>query len=151
MKNHEHKLCGLIAIDPDLNKSGLAIYDLETKKYTGASTYYLWSLFHWLGHWDLSQILVLIEDSNLIKTSWHGTASRSNVGKNKAVSKLIVDFCKVHKIAHRAIKPDGYSQYFDKIGKGQYVHLVGKTFPNNSETRSAVAIIECNKHLYEKS
>jgi hypothetical protein len=148
MKNHEHN--ALIAIDPDLNKSGFAVYDLQTKTYINIKTLHLWELFYWLKEWDLSEFLVLIEDSNLIKTSWHGTASRSNVGKNKAVSKLIVDFCKVHKIAYRAIKPDGYSQYFDKIGKGQYVHLVGKTFPNNSETRSAVAIIECNKHLYEK-
>jgi hypothetical protein len=165
----------LIGIDPDLDKSGVAVYDLKAGKYTYVETLYLWEYyFVTLQQYRLEAIHFLIEDSNLIKGSFHGASARSNVGKNKAVSKLIVDFCKAHNISHTAIKPDGYSQYFfslgkaeyislfgmsdlkskkviaeiDKLGKEQYVHLVGKDVPNNKETRSAVAIIECNKHLY---
>jgi len=139
----------IIGIDPDIDKSGIAVY--MNGKYTKITTMWLWDLFELLYSCNsINDYIIIIEDSNLKTNTWHkgGRGAASNVGKNKAISKQIVMFCKHHNLLHKAVEPSGYSTYFDKIGKQQYGIITGGGFNNNAETRSAVAIVECNKDYY---
>ena len=141
MKNIEK----IIAIDPDLNASGLAIFNTDIRELDICRTINIWDLFNLLLNYDLAfNILVLLEQSTN-KATWHsgGVGASQNVGKNKAVASIIKDFMVVKKINHKILEPNGYSNYFDKES---IVKVTGFTGSTNKDSRSAVAMIY--KNLY---
>lgn len=81
---------------------------------------------------------IFIEDSNLIKGSWHGATSRENVGKNKGFSSAIFQILNHKGITIKPLKPSGYSSFFEK-------HKLEKIFKNkpkktNTDQRAALAM-----------
>lgn len=122
------------AVDPDLTKSGFAC--IIDGKYVSIYTMPLWDLFDTLN--DIIIGTVYIEDANLIKGTYH-KHGQQNVGKGKAVCKLIIDFCEAKGIKYERLKPAGYSQLFKdaKIFRAA-TGWEGKT---NEDARAAAAMI----------
>lgn len=107
----------IIAIDPDLHKSGFSQYDVDTCKVEEISSFDMFEIMSRIASLVFEGKLekVIIEDANLIKGSWHGKTARENVGKNKAVATIFINFCQTRKIPFGVLRPDGYSKTFDDI------------------------------------
>lgn len=141
----------IIGIDPGLNASGVAIFD---GKYEYKSLK-LWQLYNFI--LANSSAFFVVENSNLDRGNYHGPKARGNVGKNKAVSKLIVDYCEHLGVDFMQLKPDGYSKRYTD-GKGRYTDLhkrlfqqeSGYTGQTNKHERAATAMIVANKLLISK-
>lgn len=136
----------IIGIDPGLNGSGFAMYDLSDKKFVALEKLQIWEIFDYMR--ENPDDFYLIENSNLDKRNWHGKTARGGVGKNKAVSQLIVDYAKELNLHYKELLPNGYSkQYTDSKGKFTNVHQKifikdtgwGKT--SNKDSRAACAMI----------
>lgn len=98
----------LIGIDPDVDKSGVAV--VINKQLIECTTMHLWDLFEFIR--SKKEAKFYVENSNLESGNWHGATSRENVGKNKAVSQIIVNFIKNEKYNLVELKPNGYSKVF---------------------------------------
>jgi len=116
-----------LGIDPDVDKSGVAIWNTETKKF---------KLLKALDFFDVLALLktkqsdmVIIEAGWLIKKSnFHfaknkiiGERIAKNVGANHQIGKLIEKFCIRENITYRLIKPKGKitSYQFEKLTKNK--------------------------------
>ena len=131
----------IIAIDPDLHKSGFSQYDADTQMMDEISSFDMFEIMSRISKLVLDGTLekVIIEDSNLFKGSWHGKTGRENVGKNKGVATILINFCQTRKIPFEAIKPNGYSKTFDNI---QIFKSVSKwTRQTNKDARASFAMI----------
>jgi hypothetical protein len=137
----------VLAIDPDLYESGLAI--LEDNKLVFCSHVDIEDLLFHL-HTNCipfknDSYIVLLEAGHMNKNTWHpgGRGVSKNVGKGMAVGIIIENFLKKHKITHRLVKPAGYSNFFkdEKFFKRQ-TGWCGRT---NNDARSAAAIAFLNK------
>lgn len=106
----------IIGIDPDVDKSGVAVK--EDGEYSLYSLSF-WDLFEFLS--QCRPHLVRIEGgwlnakSNFRFAKTTGIASRmgKNVGENHAVGRLIVEMCKYLKLEHEVVKP------LQKVWKGK--------------------------------
>ena len=96
----------LIGIDPDVEKSGVAYYESDTKKLE-LSNLTFFQLFDYLQHVernkaDLDEVTVVIEAGWLNKSNWHVTHGTANInaqigqrtGANHEVGRKIVEMCK---------------------------------------------------------
>lgn len=148
----------ILAIDPDLRKSGVASYDTFAKGLMSVESLPLWEVFEFAERVKKHRPddhIVLIERSSSKKT-WHpgGDGASQNVGKNKAIAELLIDFCKAKGVNFHCIEPDGYSSYYTaKIG-GKAVFLKEQFqtdhewyTPTNKDSRAAVGMIYRNKYL----
>lgn len=146
----------LLAIDPDLRKSGVASYCTEINELITVESLPLWEVFAFIEHikkYVDDNHLVLIEKSSSNNT-WHkgGRGASVNVGKNKAIAELLIDFCKAKSVNFRCIEPSGYSSYYTvKIGgkdvflKEQFQSDHRWYTPTNKDSRAAVGMIYKNK------
>lgn len=143
----------LLAIDPDLRKSGVASYDTNINELLSVESLPMWEVFDFLKRVKSVEHLVLIERSSSNNT-WHkgGRGASVNVGKNKAIAELLVDFCKDKSVNFRCIEPSGYSSYYTvKIGgkdvflKEQFQSDHRWYTPTNKDSRAAVGMIYKNK------
>lgn len=123
----------IIAIDPGLNGCGVAV--MEEGKITHMRMLEVWQLFSLLSH-EMAAF-VLIEDSNL-GGNWHGSTARGSVGKNKAVSTIILQFLKSNYFKYHAFPPAGYSQAF-KDAK-DFNAATGWKGKSNKDERAAAAM-----------
>lgn len=106
----------IIGIDPDIDKSGVAVK--EDGEYTLYSLSF-WDLFEFLS--QCRPKLVVIEGgwlnakSNFRFAKSTSIASRmgKNVGENHSVGKKIVEMCKYLEIDHKVVKP------LQKVWKGK--------------------------------
>jgi hypothetical protein len=119
-----------IGVDPDLVKSGFAVYYPATGKLTG-SLFDFFKLKEILSEFKNTyqdDLLVRIEGGWLnSKSNFHGHPKQSkavgeriakNVGENHACGKLIVQMCEYLKIPHEIVKPTQSkvnSQFFKKL------------------------------------
>lgn len=102
-----------IGIDPDLHKSGYALWWPEERKME-LFDYTMYELMCELLYQHRSHdVTVYLEAGHTVKKHWHkksvGTAN--NVGKNHAVGQIIEAFLKAEKIPYMLLKPAGYSNY----------------------------------------
>lgn len=134
----------VIGIDPDLHKSGVAIYDRNLKKIIYCDCLQLWLLFYKLleikNHFNDSY-LIRLEYPNSTNT-WHfagGKGAALNVGKNQAVAIIIEEFLIDNEILnYELIAPHGYSQIFkDEKTFRQITNWEKRT---NNDARSACAM-----------
>ena len=139
----------IVAIDPGLRGSGIAIW--KDDKFEKLCKMELWELYELIS--SDSEAFYLVEDSNIGK-NWHGPTSRANVGKNQAVSTLIIEYLKKMNRGFRQLPPSGYStRYTD--AKGNYCKFSRKVFESetgwkgasNKDSRAAAAMVASNKHL----
>jgi hypothetical protein len=141
----------ITAIDPGLRGCGIAIYSTDAERFITLSKWQLWDVFDYID--ACPEDFYIVEDSNLNKNNWHGATGRGNVGKNKAVSTLIVEFLKHRKRDFIAIKPDGYSKRYTD-SKGRFTNFYKEVFEketgwkgvSNKDSRAAAAMVICNKN-----
>jgi hypothetical protein len=88
-------------------------------------------------NWD-----IVYEDSNLLKSNWHGRSGAQNVGKNKSACVIFKQFLEYHKIKYKNIPPNGYSQFFKD--KDFFKQVTGINKVPNSDVRAAIGIIYKN-------
>lgn len=131
----------IIAIDPDLYKSGFSQYDISTRKMDEISSFDMFEIMSRIAGLVFEGKLekVIIEDANLIKGSWHGHTGRENVGKNKGVATILINFCQNRKIPFEAIRPNGYSKTFDDVKIFKEVSKWTKV--TNKDARASFAMI----------
>lgn len=133
----------VIGIDPDLHKSGVAIYNTETKQLNSCTSLNMWTLFDNLKEWILwskpKDILIRLEyPSNTNTYHKGGKGAALNVGKNQAVAIIIKEFLEEYKIPHELIKPAGYSNFFkDESLFKNTTKFNGRT---NQDARAAAAM-----------
>jgi hypothetical protein len=137
MKNQIESKGLIIGIDPDLDKSGFAV--IEGGKFTHISCKPIWNVFDTLNYYGLTENwMVYIEDGRLTKGTWHKHGQK-NVGKNQAICKLLVEFCKAHSIPYTQLKPAGYSDMFKNVDV--FKAATGWTERTNEDARAAAAMI----------
>jgi len=126
-----------IGIDPDLIKSGVAVY--RNKSLESLSLMYLWEVFAYIKEHNP---IVVLEAGHTVKKFWHGGAGKGtqaakNVGANNAIGQLIEQYCTVngHKVI--LVKPQGYS----RIKHEQFVKITGWKTRTNPETRVAALLV----------
>ena len=129
----------IIGIDPDLDKSGFAV--INDGRYVQICSEFLWDVFDQLLNFNLGverDDMVYIEDGRLTKGTWHKHGQK-NVGKNQAICKLLVEFCKAHSIPYTQLKPAGYSDMFKNVDV--FKAATGWVERTNEDARAAAAMI----------
>lgn len=133
----------IIGIDPDIDRSGVAVWDKKSKRFFKLETMRFWDLADFLHpvQWNgIVDVMVLISAGWLIdKSNWHGKNQSSeakqkiamNVGINHASGKLIEQFCIKHKIPYRLVKPTG------KVDAAYFKRLTGWKGRTNQDVRDA--------------
>lgn len=107
----------LIGIDPDVQKSGVAVYDVDSKKIVIISDFKLHELFYFLSRLtEIAQhepIKVYLEAGYTVKKHWqkkgHGVAK--SVGENQGICKAIEAYLQDMNIPYELLPPAGYSKY----------------------------------------
>lgn len=103
----------IIGIDPDCDKSGVAVKDTATKKIT-LGTLSFFKLFDFLKKHGENIEVVKIEAAWLIeKSNWHvpnaGAAVSSRIGKNVGANhesgRKIAEMCEYLKVKYELVKP----------------------------------------------
>lgn len=133
-----------IGIDPDTDKSGVAIYNTGTKKLKEVKALSFWDLIDELDSWTIP-IHVIIEAGWLIKKSnWHtsqgqtkavGETIAKNVGANHQVGKLIEKFCIQENIEYTLREPRG------KVTDETFKKLTKWTEKTNQDMRDAAMLV----------
>ena len=135
-----------IGIDPDVDKSGYAVWDSDQKEFNMliAASFFDVIADIQLTH-NAFKTVVCVEASWLIKKSnWHGKEKQSKavgekiakaVGANHQVGKLIVEWCKRNNIKCIEVKPMG------KKKADEFKRLTGLTGRTNSEKRDAAMLV----------
>ena len=102
-----------IGIDPDVSKSGFAVW--QNKEYKELSCYYLPDLLLTLTAYHREyDVLVRLEAGWLSKgLNWHkgGLGSANKVGRNHEIGRQIEKYCIKCDIPYALVKPLGYSSY----------------------------------------
>ncbi len=143
MSNNLNKI--FVGIDPDIDKSGFAIWN-KTQKSLTLKAYPFWELVNQLYSLHKSHDLeVRIEAGWLIKKSnWHGKYKQSKstgeniakkVGMNHQVGILIKEFCDFKGIKYSLIKPQG------KLNSDSFKKITKYNKQSNQEKRDAAMLV----------
>jgi len=141
----------LIGIDPDCDRSGVAIKYLNEKVFDLK----LFSFFDLLDFLESKKDLikeVRVEASWLISFNYTAQFGFNNavknkisnkVGENHNVGKLIVEFCKRKQIIFKEVRPlkKKWKGTNGKISKKEFVELTGWKGPASQEERDAYLLI----------
>lgn len=134
----EAKDKALIGIDPDVEKSGFALYDPKAKQLLTLQCYDLVDLMQELSiHNELYDLTVNLEAGWLAKgMNWRGGKSSANaVGRNHEIGRQLEKFFRKQGIIYKLILPQGYSGWtHDRFCKTTGWPVKQKT---NPETRVA--------------
>ena len=122
MPTLKKKYAMIIAIDPDVDGSGVAMLDC-TFKVVSTFRYGLPLLSKFLEFYkDREDIVVVVEASYLVTANWHlekgdsqrkAAAKGRNVGRNHEIGRQIVEFCKFYNIPYEEKLP------MKKVWKGR--------------------------------
>lgn len=142
-----------IGIDPDTDKSGVALFDVKGKQLLSLDNLIFFELFVFLyyqiaKHSDES-IEVVIEAGWLnAKSNFHGAfggaAERigAKVGANHETGKKIVEMCEYLNIPYRLVKPLSLKPWGGKkINHAQFVQQTGWVGRTNQEQRDAAMLV----------
>lgn len=130
------------AVDPDLTKSGVAV--IMNGEYFDVCCLRIWDLFDYLldlrrmAEEDGRSYVIFVEDANLVRGTWH-KHGQQNVGKGKAVCRLICDFCEAKGLNVQTLKPSGYSEFFKNADT--FRRNTGWAGRVNEDARAAAAMI----------
>ena len=129
----------IIGIDPDLHKSGLAIYDTNKKSLVTCEAAEMWYLFECLYIYNDLSVLIRLEYPSNTNT-WHrgGKGAALNVGKNQAVAIIIKEFLDSIGANYELIAPAGYSKLFDN--EETFKRTTGWILRTNKDARAAAAM-----------
>jgi hypothetical protein len=141
-----HSLDGLyIGVDPDLARSGVAIWDSKYKILT-LKTLSFWQLFDLLSEHRDRIILVKVEAGWLnLKSNWHsrygqtkaaGESIAKNVGENHATGKLICQMCVYLELHYNEVRPRNH-----KLNAKIFRAIAKYKRRTNQEERDAGALL----------
>lgn len=141
----------IIGIDPDTNKSGIAVLNVSTRQITMASMpfFALFDYLYMFRKQHIDQFIVVIEGGWLVeKSNFHiksGIKSEKvakNVGSNHETGRKIVEMCQYlgidHQIMHPLKKIWRGSQ--GKITHNELAHFTGITQSTCQDQRDAALI-----------
>ncbi len=133
-----------IGIDPDIDNSGIACWDSETKVFNFIKNASFWDIIIELEFWECEKT-VIIEAGWLIKKSnWHGKAYQSknvgeliakNVGSNHQVGVLLAEYCEKENIKYHLVKPKG------KINSKVFKQITKHPGRTNQDQRDAAMLV----------
>ena len=143
--------CG---IDPDIDKSGLAVWNSSNQAFKEINDYDFFTMLEVLKQWSWGHknLKVYVEAGwRHSKSNWHGNKSKGvaarigkNVGQNHQIGKLLVKFCQLHSIECVEVKPlvkrwgeDGKQ----KINANEFKNLTGWVETTNPEKRDAALLV----------
>lgn len=140
----------IIGIDPDIDKSGFAIWCPEKKKFYKITTMSFFDVIFYITESLTFPLFVRIEAGWLInKSNWHKAQGQfrreriaKNVGENHAVGKLFAQFCKIKRIEHELVKPLG------KVDAKYFQAVTGWQNRTNQEMRDAAMLVYRFKQSY---
>jgi len=136
-----------IGIDPDVEKSGFAVWDSEKRELVEVRTYCFFELVERLKDFVLfgCEIRLVIEAGWLIKKSnFHGRKGQSKsvgekiakaVGANHQIGKLLVEWCAFNGVLYKEIKPQG------KLSAIEFKRVTGWDGRTNSEQRDSAMLV----------
>jgi len=122
-----------IGIDPDVDKSGFALWLPEFKELM-LNQYSLFDLFNeLLGYHKNYDLTVVLEAGHKVKKTWHkgGNGMAKRVGANNEIGRQIEKFLTDNKISFELVMPKGYSSYTHK----DFCKITGYKGQTNSEKR----------------
>ena len=141
-----------IGIDPDIDKSGFAVYNTEENR-LDLDNYSFWGMIkqiEWLQQFD-NELHIVIEAGWLInKSNWHysknqskvvGEAIAKKVGVNHAVGILLENYCKHKDISYELMKPKG------KVDSKRFEKIWGIKKSNQEVRDAAMLLINFKKYL----
>ncbi len=141
MNTHIH-----IGIDPDTDKSGVAIWDSETKTFDNITTMRFWDLIEDLETWTIPIMLHIEAGWNINKSNWHisenqtkqtGENIAKKVGRNHQVGILLEQYCIKNNIQYRLVNPMG------KINAKVFKDITKRVWDKdtNQEMRDAAMLV----------
>jgi len=104
----------VVGIDPDIEASGVAVYDCSLRAFVLCTTMSLPDLAAWLSEVPVSDTLVVLEESSLSTKNWHisprdsiyvAAAKGRSVGLCHATARHISEFCNKFGIGYIAKTP----------------------------------------------
>ena len=136
-----------VGIDPDVSKSGVAIWDV-LKKNLELDNLKFFDLFQNLVYLKNSygeRVVVIIEAGWLNKSNWHAVKGGNSsinaqigqrTGANHEVGKKIVEMCEYFEIEHELIKPTR-----SKVDAKMFAKITGVIGRTNQEQRDAGMLV----------
>ncbi|MBB6236505.1 hypothetical protein HDC90_001117 [Pedobacter sp. AK013] len=126
-----------IGIDPDVDKSGMAVWDKQT--YQELCCLSLWDMFTALSAYHASySVLVRLEAGWKAKgLNWHtkgGNGAANDVGRNHEIGRQIEKYCIANNIPYVLVLPQGYSSY----NHTKFCAITG--WPSSSRTNSETRV-----------
>lgn len=134
----------IIGIDPDVDKSGIAIIEGNNVTLDNLTFFQLFELFKSFKEQNRKPI-IYVECGFLNKSNWHKKAGKSAAfnakigeytGANFETAKKIVEMCEYLRLSHVKIKPTASKKDSDFFKK-----LTGISFATNQEQRDAYMLI----------
>ena len=134
----------LVGIDPDSDKSGVALYRKSDKSYK-LNNLSFFELFDYLKEHKHIIRFVVIEAGWLNKSTWHGAGQKAasisarigkNVGSNHEVAKKIEEMCIYLKLYYELVRPCRSKLSAEEFGK-----ITGIKERTNQEERDAFMLV----------
>jgi hypothetical protein len=104
-----------IGIDPDVQASGLGVWDTKAKKLIQLTCEDLTDLCATLLSWHQSYVVKVRLEAGWLATglNWHygGKRSGNDVGRNHEIGRQIEKYCIKYNIPYELVKPLGYSSW----------------------------------------
>ena len=136
----------LIGIDPDCDKSGVAIWRPSDKCYK-LFNFIFFELLDFLSVRKHNIRLVVIEAGWLNKSTWHGASGKGcsvsarigkNVGSNHEAGRKIVEMCEYLRLSYELVKPTAKSS---KLGREEFARITGIKGITNADKRDAMMLV----------
>jgi len=134
----------LVGIDPDVDKSGVAVWRPHDKCYA-LKTLKFFALFEYLVKQKQNIRLVVIEAGWQNKSVWHGASGKGasvaarigkSVGCNHETGRKIVEMCEYLKLHYDLVRP-----IKQKYAKKEFVKITGIEERTNQEQRDAMMLV----------
>ena len=143
----------VIGIDPDVDKSGFAIWDKASRKFVDLEAHEFYDLLDRLSELKATIDHVRVEAGWLNKKSnfhpmqgaFRRERAAKNVGENQQIGKLIARYCERQNIQFQLVKPlrkeKGKNGLPEKMGAEQFNRLTGWRGQSNQEKRDAGLLV----------
>jgi len=146
----------IIGIDPDVDRSGVAIYSKIANEFIEVQSCTFFEFFNFISNSAIEYYFVIIEAGWLNeKSNWHGQHGAAseriakNVGANHEVGRKIVEMCEYLGFDYKVQKPlkKCWSGSGGKITQNELEKLTGFKKRTNQDQRDACLIAWHNKDV----
>lgn len=156
------KIKTIVAVDPDVTKSGVAIIDVEKRIVSAEAKTFPDLMDYFQGIEDKDSVRIAVEAGWLIKTNWHSAPSMAaaasvgnRTGRNHETGRKIVEMCEHMGFSVSLIKPLGKRwkgldgkithEELESVLKGLKIALMDKRTNQDKRDSILIAIHEYNR------